>query len=738
MKKKKNRKILAILLSLCLIMAFYPLQASAEDDVTKTIKTQADWDTLAGQWPATVTIDAAGGTITASGYIGSNIKVVSGTFSYTGTDGHPLSSVTVSDGTFNNGGVVTDATVTGGTFTNSAGGRVRGLILSGSGSFTNSGTIDGSITVSGGTFTNEAGGTVSWPFTMSGGNFSNSGSVQDVTLNGGTFTMNAGSSNPADVTMTGGTLANSTGSEVKLKVNGQDYSIPVKDKVTGNDILSEPTGLKWQKDDTHKKAVAEWNSSDDVTINILSLYKHGTNSPVFTDTTGTGTYDFTDKIIENGYGEYDFTVQAKADGKISSSIAKSETFSYMAPGNGDVADNGDYAWDNSTRTLTIKTDAGCLAWQNDDKILGSLITDSAFDVVIHAVIGPEVTELSEFMLPCPKLEDVVIQAYGKLSCYNSWAEGIPATAMLYSSFYANLSFPGKQIFTACPIIGIRDKEVFKGSVPQQFTVYGIGSKSTAEKPDTSYALPLDWQITKDGRDPISSGRLQENDENAYTVNDLRLADAGYGTYTLTINYQQKIWNNSNWTDVGDPDQKSITFTIEPESAPDPSPVYPPSPSQYTITSTAGQGGTITPIGSTAVYAGGDASYKIQAAEGYILKDVLVDEKSVGPLTQYTFERVYANHSIHAVFEKDDGQKDPDDPNDPENPNDPDDPNRPDKPVGPTDPDKPDGRPAGPENPVEKPKEPASPKTADESHLFFWILLSGAAATAAMGIKRKHS
>lgn len=70
---------------------------------------------------------------------------------------------------------------------------------------------------------------------------------------------------------------------------------------------------------------------------------------------------------------------------------------------------------------------------------------------------------------------------------------------------------------------------------------------------------------------------------------------------------------------------------------------------YTITATAGAGGTISPAGNTAVASGASQAYTITAATGYTILDVLVDGVSVGAVSSYTFTNVTAAHTIAATF-----------------------------------------------------------------------------------------
>lgn len=73
--------------------------------------------------------------------------------------------------------------------------------------------------------------------------------------------------------------------------------------------------------------------------------------------------------------------------------------------------------------------------------------------------------------------------------------------------------------------------------------------------------------------------------------------------------------------------------------------------KYTITATAGEGGSITPNGDVSVKEGASQTFAITANNGYEIADVLVDGSSVGAVESYTFSDVKANHTISASFSK---------------------------------------------------------------------------------------
>ena len=70
---------------------------------------------------------------------------------------------------------------------------------------------------------------------------------------------------------------------------------------------------------------------------------------------------------------------------------------------------------------------------------------------------------------------------------------------------------------------------------------------------------------------------------------------------------------------------------------------------YTITSSAGSNGSISPSGTTSVTSGNSQTYTITPNTGYNVSNVLVDGASVGAVTTYTFSNVSANHTISATF-----------------------------------------------------------------------------------------
>jgi hypothetical protein len=70
---------------------------------------------------------------------------------------------------------------------------------------------------------------------------------------------------------------------------------------------------------------------------------------------------------------------------------------------------------------------------------------------------------------------------------------------------------------------------------------------------------------------------------------------------------------------------------------------------YTITASAGSGGSISSPGVNTVNPGSSKTFTITPNTGYHIADVQVDGGSVGAVSTYTFTNITANHTISAIF-----------------------------------------------------------------------------------------
>jgi len=75
------------------------------------------------------------------------------------------------------------------------------------------------------------------------------------------------------------------------------------------------------------------------------------------------------------------------------------------------------------------------------------------------------------------------------------------------------------------------------------------------------------------------------------------------------------------------------------------------PITFTIATSAGLGGSISPSGTITVNSGDSKTFTITPYSGYKISDVKVDGVSIGAVSSYTFTNIASNHTIEATFEK---------------------------------------------------------------------------------------
>jgi len=123
------------------------------------------------------------------------------------------------------------------------------------------------------------------------------------------------------------------------------------------------------------------------------------------------------------------------------------------------------------------------------------------------------------------------------------------------------------------------------------------------------------------------------------------ATYSYGDVVQLTAYPEQGWNFTGWS--GDLSGSVNPAIIIIEKSKTVGATF--DASKYTITATAGDGGSISPSGIVIVNHGEDKTFTITPNEGYIIGDLIVDGQSVGPDNSYTFNDVSEEHTIHAIF-----------------------------------------------------------------------------------------
>ena len=122
--------------------------------------------------------------------------------------------------------------------------------------------------------------------------------------------------------------------------------------------------------------------------------------------------------------------------------------------------------------------------------------------------------------------------------------------------------------------------------------------------------------------------------------------------TATSGQQFKEWEVVSGTiTLADSMRETTTFTM-PAEAVSVKANYEVIPvTEYTITSTTGANGSISPSGTVKVVSGGSQTFTITPATGYEIDTLKVDGSAVSSVTSYTFNNVDKAHTIEATFKK---------------------------------------------------------------------------------------
>lgn len=150
---------------------------------------------------------------------------------------------------------------------------------------------------------------------------------------------------------------------------------------------------------------------------------------------------------------------------------------------------------------------------------------------------------------------------------------------------------------------------------------------------------------------FANPQVNISDSRYFDEGDIRIDNATHTLY-LTVNDVDEHATDQLGTitlDMISPNFEGMTGTIN---------VMREDMEVFTVTATAGQGGTISPSGTVEVVTGHSQVFTVAADEGYEVETVTVDGAAAQLAADgtYTFENVTADHTIEVAFKRvDDGQ-----------------------------------------------------------------------------------
>ena len=171
-------------------------------------------------------------------------------------------------------------------------------------------------------------------------------------------------------------------------------------------------------------------------------------------------------------------------------------------------------------------------------------------------------------------------------------------------------------------------------------------------PEVVTTLTAQWTVNQYTITYDLAGGTVEGNPNTYTIETV--------AFTLK-NPTKSGYTFTGWSGTGLDGENNMTVTIPTGSTGNR--IYTAhwryngsghSYSYYTIKTTAGAGGSISPSGNVSVREGRDRTFTITPDKGYAISNVKIDGKSIGAVKSYTFENVRRTHTIEVIFTKANG------------------------------------------------------------------------------------
>lgn len=173
------------------------------------------------------------------------------------------------------------------------------------------------------------------------------------------------------------------------------------------------------------------------------------------------------------------------------------------------------------------------------------------------------------------------------------------------------------------------------------------ASSTGENTDPVVTIDVDVVVTlrTTGADAETSGSSAASFGTITPSGKVRVAYGGSLTITMTLNEGYAL---VSVTAGGKSIEPAPEFTVKDITSDVGIAIVVSGPT-FSIVSSAGTGGSISPSGETLVLIGSSQTYTISPSSGYRISSVTVDGVSVGAVTSYTFSDVATDHSISASF-----------------------------------------------------------------------------------------
>ncbi len=199
----------------------------------------------------------------------------------------------------------------------------------------------------------------------------------------------------------------------------------------------------------------------------------------------------------------------------------------------------------------------------------------------------------------------------------------------------SVNYGSDQAFTITPSTGYHVVDVLVDGVSQgAITTYAFTNVQAVHTISASFAINTYTITASEGTggavSPSKTTTVDSGKNQEYTIS----SNTGYHIVDVLVDGTSKgAITAYTFNNVQENHAISVTFAIN----------------TFTISASAGGGGSISPSGGVPVNYGSDKVFVITANTGYRIAGVLVDGVSVGAVSSYSFTNVQATHTITSYF-----------------------------------------------------------------------------------------
>ncbi|MBU7006031.1 leucine-rich repeat protein [Phosphitispora fastidiosa] len=295
-------------------------------------------------------------------------------------------------------------------------------------------------------------------------------------------------------------------------------------------------------------------------------------------------------------------------------------------------------------------------------------------------------DIAEYIPPSPGTLQFEASSHGTYEGYNGWMIGVTRTggsdgevsvsyAMAdgtaiagthYQAYSGTLTWADGDSSRKVIMFTSYDDSVFNGylnltcvlSDPTGGAVLGIQN-------------PLNIKISDNDTPPVPTGLTATAGDKEVTLSWDSVKDAYYkvycsessGSFTEEEDYVASVYDGTNYTVENLKNGTLYYFAVKAghniyySDYSDEDLATPKAPTgggtvitYYSITASAGRGGSLLPSGNISVKKNQSQTFTITPESGYVITDVLVDGVSIGAVAEYTFSEITKDHTIEASFE----------------------------------------------------------------------------------------